>query len=133
MSYGVGRRCGSDFELLWLWHRPVATAPIGPLAWELPYAVGVAPKRQNKTNKKNPGKLDPTACRRNYWGKKAAIGDADSCMKPIGKQWEADRTRQVLLFPPGFKSPSVILHWQNLPSWQRRNVVCRVPATASQN
>ena len=36
-----GRR-GSDSELLWLWLRPSATAPIQPLAWELPYARGVA-------------------------------------------------------------------------------------------
>ena len=28
--------------MLWLWHRPVATAPIQPLAWEPPYAAGVA-------------------------------------------------------------------------------------------
>ena len=28
-------RCGSDPMLLWLWHRPAAVAPIGPLAWEL--------------------------------------------------------------------------------------------------
>ena len=35
--------------LLWLWHRPVATALICSLAWELPYAVGEALK--NKTNK----------------------------------------------------------------------------------
>ena len=42
VSCGVGRRHGSDPTLLWLWHRPVATAPIGPLAWEPPYAVGVA-------------------------------------------------------------------------------------------
>ena len=27
--------------LLWLWRRPAATAPIRPLAWEYPYAVGV--------------------------------------------------------------------------------------------
>ena len=36
---GVGRRHGSDPALLWLWHRPVATAPIQPLAWEPPYAT----------------------------------------------------------------------------------------------
>ena len=48
MSCGVGCRCGSDPELLWLWHRPAATAPIGPLAWEPPYAVGVALKSQKK-------------------------------------------------------------------------------------
>ena len=28
--------------LLWLWRRPVATAPIQPLAWEPPYARGAA-------------------------------------------------------------------------------------------
>ena len=28
--------------------RPAAVAPIRPLAWELPYAVGVALKKQNK-------------------------------------------------------------------------------------
>jgi len=32
--------------LLWLWQRPAATAPIGPLAWEPPYASGAALKRQ---------------------------------------------------------------------------------------
>ena len=50
MSCGVGRRCGSDSELLllWLWCRPVATAPIGPLAWEPPYATSGALKRQKR-------------------------------------------------------------------------------------
>ena len=38
----VGWRCGSDPALLWLWHRPAATAPIRPLAWEPPYATGMA-------------------------------------------------------------------------------------------
>ena len=42
MSCGVGRRRGSDPALLWLWRRLVATAPIGPLAWESPYATGAA-------------------------------------------------------------------------------------------
>ena len=35
-------------ELLWLWCRPAATALIQLLAWEPPYAVGVALKRQKK-------------------------------------------------------------------------------------
>ena len=39
---GVGRRCGSDPVLLWLWCRPAALAPTGPLAWEPPYATGMA-------------------------------------------------------------------------------------------
>ena len=51
MSYGVGRRCSSDLALLWLWYRLAAVAPIGPLAWEPPYAMGAVLKRQ-KTKKK---------------------------------------------------------------------------------
>ena len=31
-----------DSALPWLWRRPVATAPIKPLAWESPGAAGVA-------------------------------------------------------------------------------------------
>ena len=49
MSCGVRRRHGSDLVWLWLW--PAATAPIWPLAWEPPYAVGAdqeMAKRQNK-------------------------------------------------------------------------------------
>ena len=38
----VGCRRGSDPELLWLWGRPAAIALIQPLAWEPPYATGVA-------------------------------------------------------------------------------------------
>jgi len=34
--------------LLWLLDRPVATALIGPLAWKLPYALGVALKKREK-------------------------------------------------------------------------------------
>ena len=46
---GVGRRRGSDPTLLWPLHRPATTALIGPLAWEPPYAVGMALKRQKTT------------------------------------------------------------------------------------
>ena len=51
MSCGVGCRQGSDFTLLWLWCRPVATAQIQPLAWELPYAESPGLKRQKKKKK----------------------------------------------------------------------------------
>ena len=60
MSCGVGRRYGSDPELLW----PVATALIRPLAWEPPYAMGVAlkdkkkQKKERKKKKKNPTQED---------------------------------------------------------------------------
>ena len=43
-SCSVGQRHGWDLALLWLWRRPEATAPIRPLAWELPYATGAALK-----------------------------------------------------------------------------------------
>ena len=46
MSCGVGPIRSSDPTLLWLWHRLEATAPIGPLAWELLYAADAAPTRQ---------------------------------------------------------------------------------------
>ena len=46
---GVGCRHGLDPTLLW--RRPIATAPICPPAWELPYAVTAVLKRQNKQTK----------------------------------------------------------------------------------
>ena len=52
MSSGVGPRCGSDPTLLWLWCRPAAAAPIGPLAWEPPYAEGVAQEMAEKKKRK---------------------------------------------------------------------------------
>ena len=42
LSCGVDHRCRSDLALLWLWCGPAAVAPVGPLAWELPYATGAA-------------------------------------------------------------------------------------------
>ena len=51
MGCGVGHRRGSDSELLWLWLWPAAVAPIGPLAWEPPYAEGAALKSKNKNKK----------------------------------------------------------------------------------
>ena len=55
MSCGVGHRCGSDPELLWLWRRLLATALIEPVAWEPPYAAGAAlekAKRQKRKKRK---------------------------------------------------------------------------------
>ena len=55
VSCGVGCRHGSDLALLWLWCRPVATVPIRPLAWETPYASGVALNKKTKQNKTKNG------------------------------------------------------------------------------
>ena len=54
-------RCRSQTGLLgshvavavWLWYRPAAAAPIQPLAWEHPYAAGVAPEMAKRQKKKN--------------------------------------------------------------------------------
>ena len=55
MSYGVGLRRSSDLALLWLWLWlwRAATAPIRPLVWESPYAMGVALKRPKTKKKKD--------------------------------------------------------------------------------
>ena len=86
MSCGVGPRCGLDLVLLWLWYRPAAVAPIGPLAWESPYASGAAQKRKKKKKKKRvfrlpwsrgsstprlldiPAREGPRKLRPDYWG-----------------------------------------------------------------
>ena len=50
MSYGVGRRHGSDATLLWLWCKLAAL--IQPLAWEPPYATGGGSKKEKKKKEK---------------------------------------------------------------------------------
>ena len=83
MSCGVGRRHNSDPMLLWLWNRLEAEAPIRPLAWEPPYAVGAAQEmaKKKKTKKKgfctakeilNKTKREPTE-----WEKIFAKGSID--------------------------------------------------------
>ena len=64
MSCGVGRRLHLGSTLLGLWCRLAAAAPIRPLAWELPYAMGMALKRKEKKRRKE-GK-----------GKKKEVGEA---------------------------------------------------------
>ena len=51
MSCGVGRKCGSDLTLLWLWCSLAAVALIRPLAWEPPYARDEALKGKKERKK----------------------------------------------------------------------------------
>ena len=53
MSCGVGCRCGSEPELLCLWRKLAAATPIGPPAWEFPYALGAVLKKQTKETETN--------------------------------------------------------------------------------
>ena len=63
MSCGVGRRCGLDLALLWLWRRPVAMAPIRPLAWEAPHAAESALEMAKKKKKDRLNYLAITVCK----------------------------------------------------------------------
>ena len=56
LSCGVGGRLGLDPELLWLWCRQAAVAPIQPLTWEFPYATGEALKRKKKERSEGNGR-----------------------------------------------------------------------------
>ena len=55
MSCGVHCRRGSDLMWLWLWLWTATITPIGPLAWEPPYAVGAALKKRKKEKEKKEG------------------------------------------------------------------------------
>ena len=52
VSGGIDHRCGSDLVVLRLWCRQAAGVPFQPLAWELPYALGVALLRGKKKKKR---------------------------------------------------------------------------------
>ena len=58
MSCGIGHRHNSDPTLLWHWCRLAATALIGPLAWEPPYAVNTALKGQKDKERKREGERE---------------------------------------------------------------------------
>ena len=60
MSCGVGCRHGSDLASLWLWRRPAATGPIGPLAWESTYDTGAAQEMAKRPKKKKKKKRQST-------------------------------------------------------------------------
>ena len=48
----MGHRRGSNPTWPWLWCRLVATAPIGPLVWESPYAAGAAQEKAKRQKTK---------------------------------------------------------------------------------
>ena len=81
MSCGVGRRCGLDPALLWLWCRPAAAASIGPLAWEPPYAAGAAQEmaKSQKAKKKKKKKREGQR-RRSHHGKLGKRSTATTAM-----------------------------------------------------
>ena len=51
-------------DLVLLWHRLASVAPIRPLAWELPYAKGVAIKQQTNKRRKEESHCSGSGLRR---------------------------------------------------------------------
>ena len=75
VSCGIGRRYGSDPVLLWLWCRLASIALIQPLAWELPYAIGVTlkSKKRKKKEKKGGGHGPGSVGSSRAWERQGAI------------------------------------------------------------
>ena len=90
VNCGIGRRCGLDPVLLWLWCRPAAAAPIRCLTWELPYAAGMALKKKAKKPKTKT--LQKTKTKNN--GGPSPMGQGST------RSWE----RGLDLLMPGFQS-----------------------------
>ena len=72
MSWGVGHRRGSDLALLWLWHRPLATAPIRPLVWETTYVERAALISKKEKKNEDDEKLFFTSNEEENWSLTAA-------------------------------------------------------------
>ena len=66
MSCGLLCQHDSDLALLLLWCRPMATAPIRPLAWQPLYAMRAALKRQKKKKKKEKKRKNPKQTKLHY-------------------------------------------------------------------
>ena len=82
MSFGVGHRRGSDLVLQWLWCRLPAIAPIGPLAWEPPYAANAALKKKQARERKKERKEGRKKERKKE--RKGAESEATHCLSGVG-------------------------------------------------
>ena len=69
-------------DLVLLWCRPLATAPIPPLAWEPQYAAGVALKKQKK--KKKSKKKKKKQRKKLMQGREEILTEVPSKRKPEG-------------------------------------------------
>ena len=98
MSCGVGHKCGLDPALLCLWRRTVATALIRPLAWEPPYAVGVALKRlktkQNKTKHPTKTGVHPWTSL-NFLGSQIPYLPSGNCCEDQMTHWEGKNSMML--------------------------------------
>ena len=91
MHCGIGCRCGSNLALLWLWSRPAAVAPIQPLAWEPPCAVGAALK---KTGKKKSDQLAPARLEETLGCREERRDEKEEEKKGSGGGWGVRKERE---------------------------------------
>ena len=114
VSCGGGHRGGSAPALLWLWCRPVATAPIRPLAREPPYATGAALEKTKKIKKKKGHSRQllspsPTPSHCSLWGKPYHK------KRPTWKELSESLCQEPYRYPhlgSGSSSPIQAFRWQ---------------------
>ena len=110
MSCGVGCRHGSDPVLLWLWRRLVATALIGPLAWEPPYAAGAA---LEKTKQKSHNSWQHTGFAHctlvsDCWLRLLVLAQTLTLSVSLRKSWENTLVNKCLVQAKGlFRSAAI--------------------------
>uniref|UniRef100_A0A8D1RY84 Uncharacterized protein n=1 Tax=Sus scrofa TaxID=9823 RepID=A0A8D1RY84_PIG len=130
VSCGVGCRRGSDPALLWLWCRPVATAPIRPLAWEPPYAAGEAqeiakrPKKKRKSRNLELGALDvcgDTRLNKAPWAKEIRNDPYNIHVHLSSKHNEDDDSPNKLYTFVTYLPVTTLKNLQEFPMWLHGN------------
>ena len=103
--------------MLWLWCRPAAAALIRPLAWELPYAAGVAIRRKKRQETGYMGLLGATLSR----GAPALSSHLCRCRSQTGPHGQKDRSKHPASQrvpewgPQGPRDWGIFLVFQNQP------------------
>ena len=126
MSCGVGQRCGSDPALLWLWHRPEATVLIRPLAWGLPYALGVAPERKKERKKERKRKIHTNITDKHKYKSPQSSRCGAMGLVVSGEQWDTGSTPGLAQW---IKDPALLQLWLRSQKWLSsdswpRNYIC---------
>ena len=132
MSCGVGCRYGLDPALLWLWCRLAVVAPTGSLAWEHPYAAGLALKSRKTETETEEGRKE---------GKKKGRKERRNWLQPLAKSSRVHAPplllRQALLlhkfhlFHPLVPSSLDLLQYLTIPFKTQNRTPDKVQPVAS--
>ena len=114
MSCGVGRRCGLDLVLLWLWCRLAAATQIRLLAWELPYAMGAGLKSKEKKKERK----KESAKRKEYVGQWTSITASSAFIHVLWTSSLGIQLWELNLLSEGWLSVFLCLQdWQMALAW----------------